>query len=94
MFRNSSEQYYLKAIGEKYYDNLATEQASNVRHQQKTLLAYRRLPDLFTTEDVDREYGYGGKKNSINSRVKRLQDDGLIQKIRTGADKGKFRKLT
>ena len=92
--QHAFQEYYLKAIGEKYYDNLATEQASNVRHQQKTLLAYRRLPDLFTTEDVDREYGYGGKKNSINSRVKRLQDDGLIQKIRTGADKGKFRKLT
>ena len=84
---------YLKAIGEKYYDNLATEQASNVRHQQKTLLAYRRLPNPFASEDVDREYGYGGNKNSINSRLKRLQDDGLIQKIRSGADKGKYRKL-
>ena len=50
----------------------------------------------YTIKEVraDREYGYGGKKNSINSRVTRLQDDGLIQKIRTGADKGKFRKLT
>ena len=91
--QHAFQEYYLKAIGEKYYDNLATEQASNVRHQQKTLLAYRRLPEVFTSEDVDREYDYKGNKNSINSRVKRLQDDGLIQKIRTGEDKGKFRKL-
>ena len=88
------QEYYFKAVGEKHYDDLATEKASNVRHQQKTLLAYRRLPDIFTSEDVDREYGYDGNKGSICSRLKRLQDDGLAQKIRTGVDKGKYRKLT
>ena len=92
--QHAFQEYYLKAIGEKYYDNLATEQASNVRHQQKTLLAYRRLPNPCTSDDIDREYGYGGNKNSINSRLKRLQDDGLLQKIRSGDDKGKYRKLT
>lgn len=75
-------------------DNKATEQASNVRHQQKTLLAYRRLPVIFTSDDVDREYGYNGNKGSVCSRLKRLQDDCLAQKIRTGVDKGKYRKLT
>ncbi len=91
--QHAFQEYYLKAIGEKYYDNLATEQASNVRHQQKTLLAFRRLPTVFGSVDVDREYGYGGNKNSINSRLKRLQDDGLIKKIRSGEDKGKYCKL-
>ena len=91
--QHAFQEYYLKAIGEKYYDNLATEQASNVRHQQKTLLAFRRLPTVFGSEDVDREYNYGGNKNSINSRLKRLQDDGLIKKIRSGEDKGKYCKL-
>jgi hypothetical protein len=42
------QEYYCKAILEKHYDNLATEQASNVHHQQKTLLAYRRLPNPCT----------------------------------------------
>ena len=92
--QHAFQEYYLKAIGEKYYDNLATEQASNVRHQQKTLLAFRRLPNPCTYDDIDREYSYGGNKNSINSRLKRLQDDGLLQKIRSGDDKGKYRKLT
>ena len=91
--QHAFQEYYLKSIGEKYYDNLQAEKASNVHHQQKTLLAYRRLPDPFTSEDVDREYNYGGVKGSINSRVKRLCDDGLAQKIRSGADKGKYRKL-
>lgn len=88
------QEYYFKAVGEKHYDDLAAERASNVRHQQKTLLAYRRLPDPFTSDDVDREYGYKGSKGSICSRLKRLCDDGLAQKIRTGEDKGKYKKLT
>lgn len=87
------QEYYFKAIGEKHYDDLATERASNVRHQQKTLLAFRRLPDPFTSDDVDREYGYHGSTGSICSRLKRLCDDGMAQKIRQGEDKGKYRKL-
>mgnify|MGYP002856913595 CR=1 FL=1 len=87
------QQHFFLAVGEQYYDNQEAEQASNTHHQQKTLLAYRRLPNPCTAEDIDREYGYGGVKGSIYSRIKRLQDDGLLQKIRSGADKGKYRKL-
>ena len=86
------QEYFCKGILEKHYDDLAAERASNVRHQQKTLLAYRRLPNIFTSEDVKREYAYTSS-GSVNSRIKRLQDDGLIQRVRTGADKGKYRKL-
>ena len=88
------QQHFFLAVGEQYYDNQEAQQASGRTHQQKTLLAYRRLPAIFTSEDVDREYGYDGNKGSICSRLKRLQDDSLAQKIRTGADKGKYRKLT
>ena len=88
------QEHFFKAIGERYYDNRMAETASNTQHQQKTLLAYRRLPNPCTSEDIDRAYGYNGKTGSICSRLKRLQDDGLLQKIRTGADKGKYRKLT
>ena len=65
----------------------------HVRMQKKTLLAYLSLPNPFVPENVDICYGYDGKKNSINSRIKRLLDDGLVQKIRSGVDKGKYRKL-
>ncbi len=88
------QQHFALSVGEKHYDDLATEQASNVRHQQKTLLAYRRLPNPFTSQDVDREYGYNGNTGSVCSRLKRLVDDGLAQKIRQGEDKGKYRKLS
>ena len=86
------QQYWCKGILEKHYDDQALERASNTHHQQKTLLAYRRLPDPFTADDVMKAYSYDNR-NSVNSRVKRLVDDGLAQKIRTGEDKGKFHKL-
>ena len=87
------QEHYCKAILEKHYDDLAAEQSSNVRHHQKTWLGYRRLPNPFTSEDVDRCFGYEGKTGSICSRLKRLQDQGLAQKISSGKDKGKYRKL-
>lgn len=87
------QEYYCKGILEKYYDNLAQERASNVRHQQRTLLAYRRLPNPFTSHDVDECYGYKGVTGSICSRLKHLCDDGMARKIRKGPDKGKYEKL-
>ena len=87
------QEYYFKTVGEKHYDNLAVERASNVRHQQRTLLAYHRLPNPFTSDDVKREYGYDSV-GSVCSRLKHLCDDGLAKKIRRGPDKGKYAKLT
>lgn len=86
------QEFYCKSILEKYYDNKAAEQASHVRHQQRTLLAYRRLPNPFTSEDVKREYGYDSV-GSVCSRLKHLCDDGLAKKIRKGPDKGKYEKV-
>lgn len=79
-------------VGEKLYDDQLTEQVSKTHHQQRTLMAYRRLPTVFTSEDVNREYGYNSV-GSVCSRLKHLQDDGLAVKIRKGEDKGKYRKL-
>lgn len=87
------QKHYCKAILEKHYDDLAAAQSSNVRHKQKTWLGYRRLPTIFTSEDVDSCFNYEGKTGSICSRLKRLQDQGLAQKITCGKDKGKYRKL-
>ena len=86
------QQHFFLATGEKLYDDRQTIEASNVRHQQRTLLAYRRLPNPFTSDDVKREYGYDST-GSVCSRLKHLCDDGLAQKIRHGEDKGKYRKL-
>ena len=86
-------QHFFKAIAEQYYDNDAANKAANKQHQQKTLLAYRRLPEYFTSEDVMREYGYESV-GSVCGRLKILVDDGMAsKKIRTGEHKGKYHKL-
>ncbi len=87
------QQHFFLAVGEQYYDNQESEQATGRTHQQKTWIGYHRLPQIFTREDVDRCFGYNGNANSINSKIKRLMDDGLAQKITSGPDKGKYRKL-
>ena len=87
------QEHYCKGILEKHYDNLAAAQSSNVCHKQKTWLGYHRLPEVFTSDDIDRAFSYEGKMGSICSRLKRLQDQGLAQKITSGKDKGKYRKL-
>lgn len=87
------QHHFFKGIAEQYYEKLDSTQLIGKHNQGHTALAYRRLPDVFTREDVDRCYGYDGNKNSINSCMKRLQDDGKAQRIRAGQDKGKYRKL-
>lgn len=87
------QHYFFKAIAEQYYGKMSSTQLSGKHYQGHTALAYSRLPDIFTREDVDRCYGYEGNKNSINSCMKRLQDDGKVQRIRSGQDKSKYRKL-
>ena len=87
------QEHFFMSIGEKYYDDRDAERASRGQHQKKTLLAYRRLPNPCSIDDIDRVYGYNGVKGSVYSCLKRLQDDGMLQKIRSGADKGKYRKV-
>ena len=87
------QQFFFLGIGEKYYDDLQNAELSNKHRQQKTTLAFNRLPEYFTSEDVKREYGYEST-GSVCSRLKILQDDGMCsKKIRTGANKGKYHKL-
>ena len=85
--------YFFKGIAEQYYEKISSTQLTGKHYQGHTALAYSRLPDIFTREDVNRCYGYEGNKNSINSCMKRLQDDGKVQRIRSGQNKGKYRKL-
>jgi len=87
------QEYYFKAIGEKHYDDQLSQDSSGRTHQQKTWIGYRRLPNPFTSQDVDICFGYEGKTGSICSKIKRLVDDGMAVKITKGEDKGKYRKL-
>lgn len=85
------QQYFYYEIGQKVHDK-HSEQSFGRKQQSRCQLAFKRLPEVFTSSDVMKEYGYDNS-NSVNSRLKRLQDDGRIKRIRTGENKGKYRKL-
>ncbi len=86
------QQFFFLSTGEKLYDDREAQQAANTHRQKKTVMAYQRLPTIFTSDDVRREYGYNNV-GSVCSRLKILQDDGMAQRIRKGEHKGKYRKL-
>lgn len=86
------QRYFIGPIAEKFYDNKAITEASNHRHQTHTKEAYKKLPEIFGMEDVLRCYEYSSVGSGC-TRLKRLQDDGLAKKIRTGENKGKYQKL-
>ena len=86
------QQYFFLGIGEKYYEEQQMNAVTGRHQQRKTILAFGQLPTVFTSDDVKTCYGYDSQ-GSVCSCLKRLQDDGLVQKIRTGEDKGKYRKL-
>jgi hypothetical protein len=85
------QQYFFYELGMEQLNKQA-EKFSGRKQQSRTQLCFKRLPEVFTSADVMREYGYDNQ-NSVNSCLKRLQDDGRVKKIRSGADKGKYRKL-
>lgn len=86
------QQYFFYELGQKQFDKQSAR-SFGFKPQSKSMLAFMRLPKVFTAQDVDEVFGYNGNRNSINSKVQRLRKEGLIKKIRSGEDKGKYRKL-
>lgn len=73
--------------------NQTPSQETDTRvYQQSTIDGYRKLPEVFTMDDVFRCFNYDSV-GSACSRLKRLQDEHLAEKIQTGSDKGKYRKI-
>ncbi len=87
------QQYFVGPVAEQYFEKKAYTSITSHQVHGRTMRAFNCLPDVFTLDDVIRCYAYNGTGSGC-SRLKRLQDDGLIEKIRTGNDKGKYRKLT
>ena len=77
---------------ENYYEKLAQDSVTKSPRRKKTQVSFSKLPDIFTSDDVMNAYGYDST-GSVCSRLKRLQDDGLAQRITKGENKGKYRKL-
>ena len=81
------QRHYFGAMAEAYFDNKDREIATNVRHQQKTIEAFNRLPEEFTSEDVERCFGTSG--SNVQSKIFRLMKDHLIEKMDESVENGK-----
>ena len=53
---------------------------------------YGRLPEIFTNKDVISCFGYDSGFSAY-SKIRRLVESHLAEKITEGDDKGKYRKL-
>jgi hypothetical protein len=88
------QRHYFGAMAEAYFDNKNREIATNVRHQQKTIEAFSRLPEEFTAEDVMRCCGVS--QATAKTKIFRLVKDRLIEKseefVENGTQKAKYKK--
>jgi hypothetical protein len=89
------QRHFFGSLAEKYFDNQEHEASVNVKRQQKSILAFGRLPEEFTTEDVMRCFNLSNE-GAAYMRIKRLTDDHLVEKVGTfkenGTTKARYRK--
>ncbi len=91
----ATQQHFFGALAEKYFDDMNNDiQITGKRHQQRSVTGYNRLPDVFTLENVRTCFGYKEEGSAAFMKIKRLVNDGLIEKIIEGNDSGKYRKLS
>ena len=89
----ATQQHFFGVLAEKYFDDMNNDvQITGKRHYSKSLEGYNRLPDVFTLDDVRKCYGYD-KDTAVYTRIRRLTDNGIAEKIQTGEDKGKYKKV-
>ena len=81
------QRHYFGAMAEAYFDNKLRDASMNVKRRPKTVEAFNRLPEEFTTEDVVRCFDL---KNSAAAyvRIGRLQHDNLIEKVKEFVEGG------
>ena len=89
----ATQQHFFGVMAEKYFDDMNNDvQIIGKRHQQRSLDGYYKLPDIFTREDVMKCFGYENE-NSVNTKLRRLLEGHLIEKISEGKDKGCYKKV-
>ena len=88
------QRHYFGAMAEAYFDNKNREVATNVRHKQKTIEAFSRLPEEFTVEDVMRCCDV--PQSTAKTKIFRLAKDRLIEKtgefVENGTVKAVYKK--
>ena len=89
------QRHYFGAMAENYFENKLRDASVNVQRRPKTLEAFERLPELFTTEDVVRCFQLQNMAAAY-VRISRLQKDHLIEKaedfVENGTTKSRYRK--
>ena len=89
----ATQQHFFGVMAEKYFDDMNNDvQITGKRHYSKSLEGFNRLPEVFTLEDVKKCYGYD-KDTAVYTRIRRLTDNGIAERIQTGEDKGKYKKV-
>ena len=89
----ATQQHFFGVMAEKYFDDMNNDvQIVGKRHQQRSLDGYYKLPDTFTREDVLKCFGYDNE-NSVNTKLRRLLEGHLIEKISEGKNKGCYKKV-
>ena len=85
------QRHYFGAMAEAYFENKLRDASVNVQRQQKTVEAFSRLPEVFTSEDVMRCFNLSSE-GAARVRIKRLVSDHLIEKLND--DRSKAGKLS
>ena len=89
------QRHYFGAMAENYFDDKSRDAATNVQRHQKTIEAFNRLPEEFTTDDVIRCFSLKNS-TSARTRVARLLRDRLAEKVdefvENGTTKAKYHK--
>ena len=88
------QRHYFGAMAEAYFDNKNREIATNVRHRQKTIEAFSRLPEEFVVEDVMKCFSVSN--TAASSKIFRLIKDRYVEKsgdyVENGKAKAKYKK--
>jgi hypothetical protein len=77
------QRHYFGAMAEAYFDNKLRDASVNVQRRPKTIEAFARLPEVFTSEDVMRCFGLTSD-GAVRSKTRRLLRDRLIEKVTDG----------
>ena len=89
------QRHFFGAMAEEYFEQQSHEASLNVRRRQGTVEGFNRLPEEFTTEDVQRCFNLGNLL-AAQRRVARLMSDKLVAKtgtyVENGTTKARYRK--
>ena len=74
------QRYYFLTMAEKYFDDQLRDSLANVRHTNKIIECFNRLPDEFSVEDMMVCFSIA-KDNIARARISRLVKDHYVEKV-------------